>query len=78
MTRLESNIQTTLARITSRANSLNNASADVSEDSFNKLETALSLLDEAISSTLQFQKSRGKKFISNDDIDNLFKEISGL
>ncbi len=70
----------TLERVSKRGESLASAvkfnAEDVSNQSVKKIHLALSLLDEVVATTLQAQKARGKEFLSDDDIDELFKRIN--
>jgi hypothetical protein len=66
----------TLNRIESRAKALSNTTNDIDNECRVRIDQALSLLDECVSIVLTTQKARGKVFISNEEIDEIFKNLN--
>jgi len=75
MNTIKEEIKESLDTLINRAKSIRSAVNDCDEVCLKNINASLECLDKTISHILQNQKRRGKKFISNQDIDNIFANL---
>lgn len=72
---IEIEVAETLCRINNRCQALKANTEDINRPAYNKIIRALSLLDKSVEVVFKKQKKRGKIFISNEDIDEIFTNL---